>query len=85
MDSNILEEQLLHRLTLMDEKSHITPIITNQVRSVTLTIILRLYQDIHDEVPVLLKNLTVPGKQSSRFIMRNYIYRGKKYVARATT
>ena len=55
----------------MDENNHVTPIIKNEVRSLTLTIILRLYQGIRDAVPVLLDNITLPGKHSSRFIVRN--------------
>ena len=55
----------------MDEKIHVTPIINNQVRYVTLTIILRLYQDIQDASPVLLMTLTLPVKHSIIFIMLN--------------
>ena len=55
----------------MDEKSHITPIINNQVRSATLTIIIQIYQGIQDSVLVLLENLTLPVKHIIRFIMRN--------------
>ena len=70
----------------MDKKSHVTPIINNQVRYATLTIILWLYQDIQDEVPVLLENLNLPGKHSSIFIMRNDIHSvvlGRQNFARA--
>ena len=73
-DSTILEEQFLRLLDLMDEKSHVTPIINNQVRSVTRTIVLWLYQCIQDSVPVLLETLTLPGKHNTRFIMRNVIH-----------
>ena len=58
----------------MDEKSHVTPIINNQVRSVTLTIILLLYQGIRYAVPVLLNNLTLSVKQISGLIMSNDIH-----------
>ena len=58
----------------MDEKSHLTPIINNQVRSVTLTIILRLHQGIHYSVTVIPETLTLPEKHSSRFIMLNDIH-----------
>ena len=44
---------------------------SSTIRSVTLTIILRLYQGIQDALPVLIETLTLPGKQISRFIMRN--------------
>ena len=67
----ILEEHVLYLLTLMYEKSHVNPIINNQVRAVTLTIILRLYQGIQYSVPVLIETLTLPGKHSSIFIMHN--------------
>ena len=72
----------------MYEKSHITPIINNQVRYATLTIILWLYKGIHDAVPVLLDTLTLTGKHSSRFIMCNEICSvllGREIVARAPT
>ena len=72
----------------MDEKSHVIPIIKNQVRSATLTIILRLYQGIQDSVPVPLENLTLPGKYRSRFVMRNDSYSvllSRENVARAPT
>ena len=55
----------------MDEKSNGAPIINNQVRYLTLTIILGLYQCIQYAVPVLLDTLTLPDKHSSRFIMCN--------------
>ena len=58
----------------MDDKSHVTPIINNLVRSATLTIILQLYQGIQDAVSVPLETLTLPGKHSSRFIIRNEIH-----------
>ena len=70
-DSTILEEHVLRLITLIDEKIHVTPIINNHVRYVTLTIILRLHQGIKDSVPLLLKTLTLPGKHSSKFVMRN--------------
>ena len=69
-DSTIHEEELLRRLTFMDEKIHVTPIIKNQVRSVILNITLRLYQGIKDAVPVLRDTINLPGKHSRRFIMR---------------
>ena len=72
----------------MDEKSHVTPIIKNHVRYVTLTIILRLYQGIQDAVPVLLETLTRPGKHSSIIIMSNdshSVILGRENVARAPT
>ena len=52
----------------------------------TLTIILRLYQGIKYAVPVLLETLTLTGKHSSRFIIRNYshmVVLGRKKVVRA--
>ena len=55
----------------MDEKRHVTPIIKNQFRSVTLTIIFWLYKDIQDSVTVLIETLTLIGKHSSRLVMRN--------------
>ena len=39
-----------------------------------LTIILRLYKVIQYTVPILLETLTLPGKYSIRFIMRNERY-----------
>ena len=84
----ILEEQVLRLLTLMDEKSHITPIINNQVRSMTLTIILRLYQGIQDSVPVILETITLPGKYRIIFIMRNdshSVVLGRENISRAPT
>ena len=87
-DSTIIEEKVLRPLTFLDEKSHVTPIINNQVRSATLTIILWIYQGIQDAVPVLLENITLSGKQSSRFIMRNdshSVVLGIENVARSPT
>ena len=55
----------------MDYKSHVTPIINNQVSYVTLTIILRPYQGIQDTLTELFKTLTLPGKYSSRFVTHN--------------
>ena len=55
----------------MDEKSHVTPIINKQVRSVTLTIILWIFQGIQDSVPLLLIDPTLPVKHISRFIVLN--------------
>ena len=81
-----LREKKLHLLTLTYEKIHVTPIINNQVRSVNLTIILRLYKGIQDEFPVLLETLTLPVKHSIRLIMINYshsVVLGKENIARA--
>ena len=86
MDSTILEEKLLHLLNFMNKKSHVTPIIKNQVRSVTLITTLHLYQGIHGAVPVLLETLTLPGKHSSIFIMCNDIHSvvlGRQNIATA--
>ena len=72
----------------MNEKNHVTPIINNQVRYVTLTITLELYQGIQDAVPVLLETLTLPGKHSIRFIIHNDshgVILGRENVARAPT
>ena len=72
----------------MDEKIHVTPIINNQVRSVTLTTPLWLYQGMHDAVPVLLETLTIPGKHSRIFIMCNDSHSavmGRENVTRALT
>ena len=83
----ILEEKVLVLLTFMGEKIHVSPIISNQVRSVTLTIILRLYQGIQDAVPVLLNFPTLPEKDISIFIMRNdshSVVLGRENVARAS-
>ena len=70
-DSTILELKTLQLFALMDKKIHVTPIINNQVRSMTLTIILWKYQGNQDELTVFLQNLTLTEKHSSRFIMRN--------------
>ena len=54
----------------------------------TLTIILRIYQDIKGAVPLLLETLTLPGKHSSRFIMRNdshSVVLGREKITRAPT
>ena len=53
-DSTILEEQVLFLIKFMDEKINFIPIINNQVRYMTLAIILQLHQGIQVEVPVLL-------------------------------
>ena len=87
-DSTILEEQVICLLTLMYEKSRVTPIINYQVRYVTITISFRLYKVIQDAVPVLLKTITLPGKYSSRFIMRNdshSVFLDRENVARSLT
>ena len=87
-DSTILEEKVLRLISLRDEESHVTPIINNRIRSVTLTIILVLYQGIRDASLLLLNNITFPGGTSSRFIMCNDIHSvllGRENVARAPT
>ena len=86
--STILEEQVLCLLTLMDDKSHITPIVNNQVSSATLTVILRSYQGIQDAVPVTINTLAISGKHRSIFITcndRHSMVLGGKNVARAPT
>ena len=74
--STILDDYVLRLLTLMDEKVHVVPIINNQVRSVTLTIILHPYQGIQDAVPVLLETLTllVNIAAGSLFIMVDTVW-----------
>ena len=87
-DITIIEEKFLHLLTLMYAISNVTPIINNQVRSVTLTKKLRLYQGIKDGVPVLLETLTLIGKHISRFIMINdshIVVLGRENVAKSPT
>ena len=72
----------------MDDNSYVISIINNQVISVTLTITLRLYQCIQYTVPVLIENLTLLGKHSSRLIMRNDIHSvmlGRENIARTPT
>ena len=73
--STILEEQLLHLITLMDDKIHITPITKNKVRYVNLIILLWPYQGIQDAVPVLLETLNISGKQRSIFITHHGSHR----------
>ena len=72
----------------MDEKSHVTPIINNQVRSVTLTITLRLYEGIKYSSPVLPETPTIPVKHSSIFVILNdshSVVLGRENVARSPT
>ena len=72
----------------MDEKSHVTPIIKNKIRSVTLTIALRPYQGILDSVRVLFETLTLPVKHSSRFIIstdsHSVVLGGEKFAREPT-
>ena len=72
----------------MDRNIHFTPIINNQVSSVTLTIILRPYQGIQNTLPVLLDTLALLGKHSSRFITcngRHIVVLSREIFARAPT
>ena len=72
----------------MDEKSHVNPIINNQVRYVTLIIILLLYQGIQYAILLLLENITLLGKHISRFIMcndRHSVLLVKENIARSPT
>ena len=87
-DSNILEEQVLHLLTIINEKIYIIPIINNQVRSKTLTTTLRIYQGMQDAFTVLLETHTLQGKYSSIFIIRNdshSVVLGRENVTKAPT
>ena len=87
-DRTIFEEQLFRLINLVYEKSQVTTIINNQVWSVILTIILRLYQGIKDAVPVLLDTLTLPRKHISIFIMRSYsqcVLLGRENITRTST
>ena len=80
--------KFLRLLTLMDEKSHVTPIINNQFRSMTLAIILQPYQVIQGALSVLLKPLTLSGKYSSIFIMHNGSHSmvlGREKISRSPT
>ena len=55
---------------------------------VTPTIILCLYRVIQDAAPILLDTITLPGKHSIRFIVRNDIHSvilGIENVARSPT
>ena len=86
--SIILEEQVLILLTLVDDKIHVTPIINNHMRYVTLTIILHIYQGIQDVIPVILDTLTLPGKDISRLFMHNdshIVVLGRENFAKAPT
>ena len=54
----------------------------------TLTIILWIYQDIQDAVPLLIETLTLPGKYSSIFVMSNdshSVLLGRENIVRAPT
>ena len=68
-DSTILEEHVIRLFILMDCKSCITTIFNNKVRTVTLTIILWTYKGIYSALPVVVEDITLPVKHSSRFII----------------
>mmetsp|Transcript_26625 Transcript_26625/g.38920 ORF Transcript_26625/g.38920 Transcript_26625/m.38920 type:complete len:211 (-) Transcript_26625:34-666(-) len=67
----VLEEKVFGLLTLMNEESHITTIINNKIRSMSLSIILGPRDGIEGALPVLLKRLSLPGKDGSALITSN--------------
>ena len=83
-----LEEQVLCIITLLYYKIHFNPIKNNQVRPVTLNIILQTYQVIQFALTVLLEALTLTGKYISRFFTQNIIHGmvlGRENISREPT
>jgi len=66
--SSVLEEKVFGLLTLMDKKSHITTVINDKVRSLTLAIIFGPGKGVQGALPVFLKRFSLPCENSSRFI-----------------
>ena len=63
--STIIDEKTLRLLTFIYYKSRFNLIVNNQVSTVTLTIILRIYQIIQCALPVLLEDITLLGNTAA--------------------
>jgi hypothetical protein len=86
--SSILQECILGLFSLMNEKSHVSTVINNEIRSMAFAIILRPGKGAQSAFPVLLERLSFPGEHGSTLIASDgsgsVILRGKD-VARAPT
>jgi len=87
-DSSVLEEKVFSLLSLVDEKSHITTVVDDEVRSMALAIILGPGEGVQGALPVFLEGLSLPGEDSGRLVTGDGsggVVLGGKDVARAPT
>jgi len=85
-ESSILEEEVLGLLTLVDEEGHVTTIINDKIRTVSLAIILGPSEGIKSALPVFLEGFSLPGENGGRFITSDGsggVILGGENVARA--
>mmetsp|Transcript_29895 Transcript_29895/g.54975 ORF Transcript_29895/g.54975 Transcript_29895/m.54975 type:complete len:371 (+) Transcript_29895:182-1294(+) len=66
--SSILQEGILGLLTLVDQQCHVSTVVNDDVRSMTFAIISRPRKSLKCALPVLLKGLSLPGKNGSTLI-----------------
>jgi hypothetical protein len=86
--SSILKEGVFGLLSLVDNKSHVTSIINNKVRSVALAIILLPGEGVQSAFPVFLKRFSLPSKNGGGFIASDSsggVILGREDVTRAPT
>jgi hypothetical protein len=67
-ECSVLKEDVLGLLSLVDDESHVSAIIDNEVRSVALAIIFWPGEGVDGAFPVLLKGLSLPRKDGGRLI-----------------
>ena len=85
-EGSVLEEEVLGLLTLVDKKGHVTTIIDDEIRSVSLAIILVPGEGVQGALPVFLEGLSLPGENSGGFIAGDGsggVILGREDVARA--
>jgi hypothetical protein len=85
-DSSVLKEEILGLLTLVDKKGHITTVIDDKIRSVSLAIIFRPGEGVQGALPVFFESLSLPGENGGGFIASDgssSVILGGEDVARA--
>jgi len=87
-ESSILKEGILCLLSLVNEKSHITTIVDDDITSLALAIILRPGKGVQGALPVFFEGLSLPSENSGRFVTSNSgggVVLGREDVARTPT
>mmetsp|Transcript_24884 Transcript_24884/g.71099 ORF Transcript_24884/g.71099 Transcript_24884/m.71099 type:complete len:280 (+) Transcript_24884:626-1465(+) len=85
---SVLQEKVFGLLSFVDNKSHITTVVDDEVGSVTLAVILLPSEGVQCALPVFFQGFSLPCEDGSRFVTGDGgsgVVLGGKDVARAPT
>mmetsp|Transcript_16304 Transcript_16304/g.37722 ORF Transcript_16304/g.37722 Transcript_16304/m.37722 type:complete len:201 (-) Transcript_16304:316-918(-) len=70
-EGSILKEEVLGLLSFVDKKCHVTTVIDDKIRSVSLIIFFGPGEGIQSALPIFFESFSLPREDSSRFITCN--------------